>query len=73
MNGRAISVRGDMIGHAAWCLDQNFPVPSDGRTRDAVSAQPLCGQRCPTPGCGRPCRGYAGHDLPHECNQHHTW
>ncbi len=38
-----------------------------------LSLAGMCGEKCKVPGCGRPCRGFAGHDPPHECNNHHTW
>lgn len=40
---------------------------------DQARPESLCGTYCPTAGCGKPCRGYAGHALPHECNRHHKW
>lgn len=46
---------------------------------EVPKTQQLCGQSCPVmygnppKPCGKPCRGYAGHAPPHQCNRHHTW
>ncbi len=56
---------------SVWSLGWNCRVLTDGTTDDVLSSEQFCGLTCPT--CGKPCRGYAGHAPPHECNQHHTW
>lgn len=44
---------------------------SDTAARTRGRHRQLCSSACPT--CGRPCRGFAGHAPPHQCNQHHSW
>ena len=47
------------------------------KKKDAAQPTRLCGKRCPARVgdrlCDKPCRGYAGHEGPHQCNKGHTW
>ena len=52
---------------AARPLGQACPERSHYGPSNALT----CGSTCPS--CGRPCRGDAGHDPPHECSEHHSW
>jgi hypothetical protein len=81
---RALGERKPMRHPTVICLEaagwltpkRRWANPADGPIGGVAPAESprmerMCGLSCPT--CGRPCRGFAGHDLPHECNQHHTW
>lgn len=57
------------LSHAEDSLNSNNK--NINKNSSQLMQAQLCGSKCPN--CARPCRGYSGHDLPHECNQHHSW
>jgi len=72
--GVTISAKGTMSA----CVCESEAQPTDDEFHSmAPESQQLCGQTCPnvwgTGICGKPCRGYAGHEGPHQCHRHHTW
>ena len=54
-------------------MDQQAITPTTPQpaVNQAIHAVAMCPSHCPV--WEKPCRGFAQHDPPDECNMHHSW